>query len=205
MLNSDKHGHFGSIYEYQCFHDDHDDVMQRKEFPHLLPFGKPRASGYKRPVTWSSSVLFDQTPDEQTVELTMIWKAVALTWRHINTYFFFDYRTSLLKCQTKSYVTSHVNVELKGHTCRGSSFIWPICSAETSALSWRHPFWGGTVGTGGCYDDNTVPLGTSKHPTDSGAHISNHNETGQFKDSQFLYTIVSKNINTLKLTAHLSL
>ena len=59
MLNSDKHGHFGSIYEYQCFHDDHDDVMQRKGFPHLLPFGKPRASGYKGPVTWSSSVLFD--------------------------------------------------------------------------------------------------------------------------------------------------
>ena len=59
MLNSDKHGHFGSIYEYQCFHDDHDDVMQRKGFPHLLPFGKPRASGYKGPVTWSSIVLFD--------------------------------------------------------------------------------------------------------------------------------------------------
>ena len=53
------YGHFGSIYEYQCFHDDHDDVMQRKGFPHLLPFGKPRASGYKGPVTWSSSVLFD--------------------------------------------------------------------------------------------------------------------------------------------------
>ena len=59
MLNSDKHGHFGSIYEYQCFHDDHDDVMQRKGFHHLLPFGKPRASRYKGPVTWSSSVLFD--------------------------------------------------------------------------------------------------------------------------------------------------
>ena len=55
------------------------------------------------------------------------------------------------------------------------------------------------------YNDNTVPPGTSKRPTDSSAHISNHNETGQFKDSQFLYTIVSKNINTLKLTAHLSL
>ena len=61
------------------------------------------------------------------------------------------------------------------------------------------------LGGGGCYNDNTVPLGTSKRPTDSSAHISNHNETGQFKDSQFLYTIVSKNINTLKLTAHLSL
>ena len=48
-----------AIYEYQCFHDDHDDVMQRKGFPHLLPFGKPRASGYKGPVTWSSSVLLD--------------------------------------------------------------------------------------------------------------------------------------------------
>ena len=80
MLNSDKHGHFGSIYEYQCFHDDHDDVMQRKgfplalwrtatgdvsgvwrqaRFPHLLPFGRTRAFGYKGPVTWSSSVLFD--------------------------------------------------------------------------------------------------------------------------------------------------
>ena len=28
-------------------------------FHHLLPFGKPRASRYKGPVTWSSSVLFD--------------------------------------------------------------------------------------------------------------------------------------------------
>ena len=66
-------------------------------------------------------------------------------------------------------------------------------------------FLGGTVGTGGCYNDNTVPPGTSKRPTDSSAHISNHNETGQFKDSQFLYTIVSKNIITLKSTAQLSL
>ena len=40
-------------------HDDHDDVMQRKGFSHLLPFGKPRASGYNGPVTWSSSFLFD--------------------------------------------------------------------------------------------------------------------------------------------------
>ena len=52
---------------------------------------------------------------------------------------------------------------------------------------------------------NTVPPGTSKRPTDSSAHISNHNETGQFNDSQFLYRIVSKNINILKLTVHLSL
>ena len=36
-------------------HDDHDDVMQQKGFSHLLPFGKPRASRYKGPVTWSSS------------------------------------------------------------------------------------------------------------------------------------------------------
>ena len=64
---------------------------------------------------------------------------------------------------------------------------------------------GGPVCSRGCYNDNTVPSGTSKRPTDSSVHKSNHNETRQFKFAQFLYTIVSKYINKLKLTAHLSL
>ena len=137
MLNSDKHGHFGSIYEYQCFHDDHDDVMQREGFPHLLPFGKPRASGYKGPVTWSSSVLFD-------VSLNTGWTNSRVDGdlkgrgTHVTSHqhrFLFRLSDGVIgnarRNLTKSCVTSHVNVELKGHTCRGSSSILPICSAET--------------------------------------------------------------------------
>ena len=137
MLNSDKHGHFGSIYEYQCFHDVQDDVMQRKGFPHLLPFGKPRASGYKGPVTWSSSVLFD-------VSLNAGWLNSRVDGdlkgrgTHVTSHqhrFLFRLSDGVIgntrRNLTKSCVTSHVNVELKGHTCRGSSSILPICSAET--------------------------------------------------------------------------
>ena len=201
MLNSDKHGHFGSIYEYQCFHDDHDDVMQRKGFPHLLPFGKP--SGYKGPVTWSSSVLFD-------VSLNTGWT---------NSRFAGDLKGR------GTHVTSHQHrflfrlsdgvTEMPDEISRNlTRYFTCQCGTEGTHMQgfilhmtdmWRWnlsaimapSFLGGTVGTGGFYNDNIVPPGTSKRPTDSIAHISNHNETGLFKNSQFLYTIVSKNINTL--------
>ena len=98
MLNSDKHDHFGSIYEYQCFHDDHDDVMQRKGFPHLLPFGKPRASGYKGPVTWSSSVLFEVSLNtgwtNSRVDGDLKGRGTHVT-SHQHRFLFFDYRTAL--------------------------------------------------------------------------------------------------------------
>ena len=201
---------FGSIYEYQCFHDDHDDVMQRKGFHHLLPFGKPRASRYKGPVTWSSSVLFD----------------VSLNTEWTNSRADDDLRGR------DTHVTSHQHRFLfrlsDGVSEIPDEISRNLASLHMSMWNWKdthagvHPpydryvalkleryhgaiLFGGTVGTGGCYNDNTVPPATSKRPTDSSAHISNHNETGQFKDSQFLYTIVSKNFNTLKLTAHLSL
>ena len=136
-IQTNMHGHFGSIYEYQRFHDDHDDVMQRKGFPHLLPFGKPRASGYKGPVTWSSSVLFD-------VSLNTGWTNSRVDGdlkgrgTHVTSHqhrFPFQLSEGVIRNArrnlTKSCVTSQVNVELKGHTCRGSSSILPICSAET--------------------------------------------------------------------------
>ena len=122
--------------------------------------------------------------------------------------FFFDYRTALLKCQTKSHeILRHFTCQCGTERTHMQGFIIHMTDMWRWNLSavMAPSFLGGTVGTGGCYNDNTVPPGTSKRPTDSSAHISNHNDTGQFKDSQFLYTIVSKNINTLKLTAHLSL
>ena len=211
MLNSEKHGHFGSIYEYQCFHDDHDDVMQRKGFTHLLPFGKPRASGYKGPVTWSSSVLFD-------VSLNTGWTnsrvAGDLKGRgtHVTSHqhrFLFrlsDGVTEMPDEISRNLASLHMSMWNYKDTHAG---VHPPYDRYVALKLKRYhmapSFLGGTVGTGGCYNDNTVPPGTSKRPTDSSAHISNHNETGQFKDSQFLYTIVSKNINTLKSTAQLSL
>ena len=112
------------------------------------------------------------------------------------------------KCQTKSHeILRHFTCQCGTERTHMQGFILHITDMYRWNLStiMAPSFMGGTVGTGGCYTDNTVPPGTSKRPTDSSAHISNHNETGQFKDYQFLYTIVSKNINTLKLTAHVSL
>ena len=178
--------------------------------PNLLPFGKPRASRHKVPVTWSSSVLF-------AVSLNTGW------------------RNCRVACDLKgrgTHVTSHQHRYLfrlsDGVTEMPDEISRNLASLNMSMWKWNdthagvHPpydryvalklkryhgallFWGNCLHRG-CYIDNTVPSGTSKRPTDSSAHISNHNETGRFKDSQFLYTIVSKNINKLKLTAHLSL
>ena len=68
-----------------------------KGFPisyHLGSHGLPDTKGqYHGALVFY--LMLAQTLDEQTVELTVIWKAVALTWRHINTDFFSDYRTAL--------------------------------------------------------------------------------------------------------------
>ena len=191
MLNSDTHGHFGSIYEYQCFHDDHDDVMQRKGFPHLLPFGKPRASGYKGPVTWSSSVLFDVSLNtgwtNSRVDGDLKGRGTHVTYQHRFLFRLSDGVTEMPDEISRNLASLHMSMWnwKDRRTYTGSSSIWPICSAVNLSAFMAPSFFGGTVGTGGCYTDNTVPPGTSKRPTDSSAHISNHNETGQFKDSQF--------------------
>ena len=108
-----------------------------KGFPisyHLGSHGLPDTKG---PVTWSSSVLFD-------VSLNTGWTNSRVDGdlkgrgTHVTSHqhrFLFRLSDGVIgnarRNLTKSCVTSHVNVELKGHTCRGSSSILPICSAET--------------------------------------------------------------------------
>ena len=154
MLNIQKETcPFWELLWTSMFHDDHDAMR--------LPFGKPLFPGFLTQMA-SSGVLFDvsSTSDEQTVELPVIWDAVALTWRHRNTDLFFDYRTALLKSQTKSCVASYVNVKMKGYTRRGSTirrYVTPKLKRYYGAIFL-------TVGTGVYFYDNTVPPGASNAP-----------------------------------------
>ena len=65
-------------------------AMTWKHFQPYWPFCEgnhrsPVVSPHKGPVTWNFGVFFEQTV-EQKVELSVIWDAMALMWRHCNGY-----------------------------------------------------------------------------------------------------------------------
>ena len=82
-------------------------ATERVQLPHLLPFGKPRASGYKGPVTWSSSVLFDVSLNtgwtNSRVDGDLKGRGTHVTSHQHRFLFRLSDGVSYRKCQTKSH------------------------------------------------------------------------------------------------------